>query len=231
MALQCMIITRDRATAEMLSALLLEGGTSPTVEDDPAEGFETLQEIKFDAVFLDSDLEGTVPFVAELRRHTTLNRTVIVLVVGSDPERLREASRNGADIVQAKPLSPELARKTVQLARSLMITERRRYFRHPLEGFAEMRLEKESAPVHLTNISEGGLALHCKHELNVGARVEIEFYLPGEKTLLHARAIVSWVKPGQRAGLRFEHFYSGTRAILDAWLDKQQAALAPDVTG
>lgn len=228
MALQCLIVARERPIAEMLSTLLIEAGVTPTVYDDPDEAFDTLQEIKFDAVFLDCDLEDTLPFVARLRRQTTLNRTVIMLVVGSDEERLRAASRDGADLAMPKPLTLDLARKTVQLARSLMITERRRYFRHPVEGFAELRLEKDSLPVHLTNISEGGLAVHCKHELSVGARAEIEFYLPGEKNLVHARAIVAWVKPGQRAGLRFEHFYSGSRRLLDRWLDAQQAALGPD---
>lgn len=228
MALQCLTVARDHTIAEMLSTLLIEAGVAPTVYDDAEEAYDTLQEVKFDAVFLDCDLDGMLVFLSQLRRHSTLNRTVIVLAVGSDPQRLQEASRNGADIVLAKPLALDLARKSVHLARSLMTTERRRYFRVPVEGFAELRRDKESLPVHLTNISEGGMAIHCTHELGVGAQVEVEFYLPGEKELIHARAIVAWVKSRQRAGLRFDHFHGGSRRHLEAWLSLHQAQLGLD---
>jgi hypothetical protein len=117
-----------------------------------------------------------------------------------------------------KPLSPTTVGRTLKAAFGLIVRERRRSFRCPIEVPASIQANGEEVNCHLVNISEGGLAITQSPALKPGAQVRVLFELPGQSVRFKIESEVCWYDEKGRAGLRSLMIPSEQKSILQQWL-------------
>jgi CheY-like chemotaxis protein len=158
---------------------------------------------KFDAIIADcDDLPGADDLMQQLRQGSS-NRSAIVFALTNGGTNLRRAFGLGANFVLEKPLSIERATRGLRAALGLMIRERRRYFRLPVELPATLDFGQGIRYQFTScNLSEGGLAVRGSHKLSIGAKLRLSFSPPDTEPI-ECAAIVAWSTDDGRAGLRF----------------------------
>jgi hypothetical protein len=137
---------------------------------------------------------------------------------------LETAFALGANFVLDKPLCPELSARSVRAARGLILRERRRYFRYPVD--LTVSLTPASGPslyARATSLSEEGLSVELLHPLPVGSSVEIRFDLPATSTIVEARGEVAWYQD-QCTGIRFQEILQMSKTSFRKWLAENMSA-------
>ena len=96
--------------------------------------------------------------------------------------------------------------------------DRRRHSRQTVHPGVYVELLPNTAG-WVSNISEGGLALHLFLPAVRGQAVRLGFDLPGTSRRIEANCEIAWTdKSGQNAGLRFLHLPEASRRQIRAWL-------------
>ncbi len=84
----------------------------------------------------------------------------------------------------------------------------------------------------LSNISEGGLALHLFFPTVSGQTVHLGFHLPGISNRIEAECQIAWIdKFGRRAGLQFLDLPEASHQRLREWLSVQTPSLGGRLAG
>jgi Tfp pilus assembly protein PilZ len=144
-------------------------------------------------------------------------RVAIALLKNSD--EMPSTFRAGASFVLVRPLSPTVLMRTLKASYPLMVRERRRSFRCPLQ--IPIYVSAGSRPEFMAmsaNISEGGIALTTPAGLQVGERVVLRFALPGLEDTAQISAEVCWNTNAGRAGMEFAQVPGPVKEQLVAWL-------------
>lgn len=185
---------------------------------------EDIVEHRFDAVIIDFDVPGADDFLRGVRKSPSNNHSLAFAIV--NPETgLAPALAIGANLALQKPITLEAARNSLRAAYGLIMQERRRYFRYPVETLVMISPDETTTIIATTmNLSEGGMALKCDRELQLNGLVRLKFSLPAVKGELDARATVVWKDPIGRAGIRFERLPNPTRDKLTEWIAIQAAS-------
>jgi CheY-like chemotaxis protein len=174
---------------------------------------------KFEGVIVDfKDVAKALEFVKKSREMTSHRGAVVVAILNSSCE-MPSAFRAGASFTLVRPLPPPRLIRTLRAAYSLMVRERRRYYRCPLQ-----------IPVHVSpssrndfvatavNISEGGMALATSVAMQVGERVHLRLTLPGTDSPARISSEVCWNDNAGRVGLGFVHIPGAALEKLQSWL-------------
>lgn len=222
MTLESLLLSSDPQVIRVLRLTLEKLSIEVQVCQASTPGTEMLFAEKYDAVIVDcDDLQGGVAVLNEVRKSPS-NRSSIAFAILNGTTTTQKAFEMGANFVLQKPITPLTAMRCLNAALGLMVRERRRYFRHPVE-----------TPVHLTspqggeikvttlNISEGGMAVLCSDRLSVGPVAKIRFNLQGLPGTLEPRGEIVWVDGQGRAGVRFLEMPTSTRESLERWLEAQ----------
>ncbi|HVZ18768.1 MAG TPA: PilZ domain-containing protein [Terriglobales bacterium] len=121
-----------------------------------------------------------------------------------------------------QPISRSSIDSIIRAAYGLIIRERRRYFRCPIDVRIVAHRRTEAAWVGRTvNVSEDGLCIAAPVQLTPGDLVELEFKLPQSSLEIGAEARVQWCNQTGRAGLRFLRLEHDARSDLQHWLTEQ----------
>jgi c-di-GMP-binding flagellar brake protein YcgR len=100
----------------------------------------------------------------------------------------------------------------------LIVRERRRSFRCPIEIPAAIQANGEEVNCYLVNISEGGMAIAESPALKPGMQVKVRFTLPGQLAEFKIESEVCWYDEKGRAGLRSLLIPSDQKSTLQEWL-------------
>jgi CheY-like chemotaxis protein len=206
---------------EILQYALEDLGIAVEVYSSAPWAGEDASEHRFDAIIVDFDVAGADQFLRSIRSSPGSGHSLTFAVVSRDTG-LPAAFAMGANLALQKPISLENARSSLRAAYGLIMQERRRYFRYPVETLVMLKPDEHTTVVATSiNVSEGGMALKCDCELNVQSLLKLTFSLPGGRDRIEASAVVMWKDPLGRAGIRFEKLSLAAREILADWLEAQ----------
>ncbi len=224
MELRSLLLSADAEMIEILQLALEDLGIGVEVYSTAPWAGEDIAEHRFDCVIIDFDVPGADDFLREVRKSPSNTHSLTFAIVTADIG-LASAFAMGANLALQKPITVESARNSLRAAYGLIMQERRRYFRYPVETLVMLSPDETTTIVGTTmNVSEGGMALKCDRELQLNGLVKLKFSLPGVKGELSASAIAVWKDPIGRVGIRFEKLSNTTREKLSEWLAIQAAA-------
>jgi uncharacterized protein (TIGR02266 family) len=102
------------------------------------------------------------------------------------------------------------------------LKERRRYVRKPVTLRVNYRTVDEIFSDFTENIHEGGMFLQTTKAHAIGARVHMEFMLPGSTEPVHVSGTVTWIRgPEAKAdppgiGIQFDDLDPAARAQINS---------------
>jgi DNA-binding response OmpR family regulator len=223
--LRSLLLSQDKEMIEVVQRALLDLGIGVEVYSTSDWAGEDLSDSKFDAVILDCEVDGASSLLKSIRSTASNCRALTFAIVNGD-EGLHSAFASGANLALQKPISLDSARSSLRAAYGLIMQERRRYFRHPVDIAVRVSPnEKTQFAANALNVSEGGMALKSNEDLQLNAVVSLIFLLPGQKSEIECRATVVWKDARGHAGVRFERMSVENRQQLNDWLVEQSVFL------
>src|SRR5262249_26803062 len=204
MPLGSLLLSRDAHAISVLQQTLAKLSIDVEVCRGAKPGTEILFSEKFDAVIVDcDDLQGGFSGLKALRKSPS-NRTSVSFAILNGTTSTREAFEHGATFVMQKPLTPLSAMRCISAGLGLMVRERRRYFRHPIELEVIFRFEQNQEIRAITsNVSDGGMAIRSVAPLARGESGSLSFAVPENRGIVQTKAEVVWADGNGRAGVRF----------------------------
>jgi CheY-like chemotaxis protein len=230
---QGLILSRDEKVSTVFRHVFDSAGVTLHRAALAGEALNLLTQNKYDAVVVNcADWPEGYDVLSALRNGRS-NRTSIAFAVTSTNTSVKMAYDAGATFVVAKPITPESVSRAMRVAYGLILRERRRYLRHPLNisMLAKFRGEVRDNPVRLVNVSEGGIAIATGLSHKVEGKVGFKFRLPSSKNNIAGTGGVVWIKEQGHLGISFAALVSISRMELDTWLEHQtkETLLCPSV--
>jgi DNA-binding response OmpR family regulator len=221
MGLQSLLVSRDPHVIGVLRPTLEQLSIQVEVCPESGSGSEILLSEKFDGVIVDcDDLQGGLHVLESLKKGNSNRSSVaFALLNGTTTQRAFEL---GANFVLQKPISPLNAMRCFSAAVGFMLRERRRYFRHTVDmNITLVFVGGKEVRATATNLSEGGMAIHCSDKFEKNGLAKAVFVLPGRSVSVECAAELAWADSNGRAGVRFGQMSSVSREHLDRWLSEQ----------
>ena len=175
---------------------------------------------RFEAVVLDFDkLSGTLPVINCLREGGS-SRNALVFAVASNGAARQRALDQGANFAFERPFRKATIQQVLHTAYSLMLRERRRYFRHAVSLPIKVR-RNSGIRIACTsiNISRSGMAISVPNSLDLGEELELEFSLTETGDAVGASGTVVWDDKHGKAGVCFQCASLEHQNRLVRWLD------------
>jgi ActR/RegA family two-component response regulator len=216
-----LLVSNDAATIEQLSESMRQLAMSPEICPDVHTALGLLDQRKFEAIMVDLQVGGEASAVLGKVRLSPSNRTAVIFTISGNDAETASAFKAGSNFVLSRPLSLTSIDRSLKVAYGLIVRERRRYFRCPVEITATIC--KPPAPeIHgrTVNISEGGLAIAASVSLGPGTKVQVQFTLPGHETPFAVDATICWCN-ATYLGLRFTSLSSDLTSELQEWLSRR----------
>lgn len=220
-----LIVSSDAITIEQLSESIQRFALFPELCHDVPAALERLQRSKFEAVVVDFRLGSQVGAVVERTRQSASNEHAVVFTVSDGESEAAEGFKAGSTFLLRRPLSAASIDQSIRAAYGLIVRERRRYFRCPVEVPVAI-LTKSIQTVHgyTINISEGGVAVTAVGALVPGDPARLHFALPGDDFQFVFESTVCW-SAVQRLGLQFVS--PPQIARLQQWLSRRLEETMP----
>jgi len=214
-----LLVSRDPAVVDLMQRLLQGEEIAMEVSADVAQACNLLGSHKYDAVIVDLDDMLAMEVMLQLRQAPSSRRAMAFALLNGVTSR-EAALALGANFVLDKPLNRKIAASNIRAARGLIVQERRRYYRHPVDLSAALTLPGGTRYyVRTFNLSQDGIGVELQNTMQPGTRLEITFELPDNKTDIEARGEVAWCRNGS-AGIRFQEISATSRNHFRAWMDK-----------
>lgn len=224
-----LVVSNDAVTIaqlnESMGKLAMSSETCPEVPT----ALGLLNSQKFEAVMVDFKL-GQAQAIIEKIRLSPSNRTAVIFAISDSDAETATAYKTGSNFVLRRPLSPSSIDRNMRVAYGLIVRERRRYFRCPVEIPAIISKPDAEIRGQTVNISEGGIAISTSVPLGPGIKVQVEFTLPGHKSPFVVGAAVCWCKDTY-LGLQFTSLSPQVSTELQEWLARRlEESLPSSVT-
>jgi CheY-like chemotaxis protein len=226
MTLQSLLLSRDDDVIRVFRRVLSGLEIDVEVCTGSDKGAQELARRKWDAVIIDcDDVHGALDVLRAVRQ-TPSNKTSTAFAIINGITSVRSAFELGANLALEKPISADRAKHSFRAVHGMMLQERRRYFRHPVDMPVTLKFEdKEKQRQHevladAVNLSEGGMAVKLKaavppgHMKTVGT---LNFMLPGTRTWIETSGTVAWADAEGQAGIRFENPPYSVKEHLARW--------------
>jgi c-di-GMP-binding flagellar brake protein YcgR len=211
----------------ILSELGMVAEQTPSI----TRGLELLESRHFDAIILDYRADqSSDKFLVQLRQSTKNRASTLIAIVDSE-FNARPIFGLGANFVLYRPLASERTRISLRAARGLMRRERRRAPRTPISSAANVAYP--GAPdlcAVLSDISDGGTAIHIANRLPAACKVYFEFALPGQQQPVRLSGEVAWQDASGRTGIRFLDVPQSSRQLIETWLEKNSNYSATELS-
>lgn len=217
-----LVVSPDAEMSGIFSHLFNEIGISTQTCIDPSLAPGVLSTSKFEALVLDLDnVNAGVPLIDKVRASGS-SQHAIVFAVATQVAKRQNAFAHGANFAFERPfLLPEI-RKSLETARSLMLHDRRRYFRCPLQTAVQItRASGEKLHGTSMNVSSNGLALVHPSILDPGEQLTLFFSIAEAHLSLNALGTVVWDDKHGKAGISFKCDSQDEGRRLASWLDAQ----------
>jgi len=222
-----LLVSGDAIAIEQLSHSLEHFALAAEVCTESSSAIERLTRAKFEAVIIDFRLGTQAEAILDNARHAASNEHAVLFTISDSETETARAFKVGSTFVLQRPLSEASIDLNLRTAYGLIVRERRRYFRCPVE-VPVVVVGKYIQTVHgrTVNVSEGGMAVVTGASFRLGDDVGLGFTLPGEEFQFALEATVCWARE-QRIGLQFTP-HSLTRTInLQEWLSRRLEEVIP----
>lgn len=228
-----LLVSPDTQTIETLSHFMQQAGMCVEVRSDITSATRSLRHSKFEGVAIDfRERTQALELLTGLHKMTS-HDGVVVLAILDKNEDVPSTFHSGANFILERPFASRLVVATLKASYSLMLQERRRYFRCSVQ-----------IPVHLsiagstrefvatsTNISERGIAIATPIPLHVGEQLQMTMALPGINKSVGMSGEIRWSDGSGRVGIQFVQVSPDVTELLRSWLfDRLQESL-PETVG
>jgi DNA-binding response OmpR family regulator len=225
-----LLVTRDIEVIETLSQSMARVAMHVEVCSEKGSATRRLCRSKFEGVAIDlKEGTGAVELVSAVHQMTSHRGAVVIAILDRNDDA-QNAFLAGANFILERPFSPGILMPTLKASYSLMLRERRRYFRCPVR-----------LPIYLTsssgakqaatsvNISEGGMALTVPDSLKVGEALQLSMTLPGTDRSAEMSGEVCWADTTGSVGIEFGRLSSTVSEMLQSWLFERLRDAVPEV--
>jgi len=224
-----LVVSNDAVTIAQINESMGKLAMSSEICPEVPTALGLLNSQKFEAVIVDFKL-GQAEAIIEKIRLSPSNRTAVIFAICDSDAETATAYKTGSNFVLRRPLSPSSIDRNMRVAYGLIVRERRRYFRCPVETPAIISKPDAEIRGQTVNISEGGIAISTSVPLGPGIKVQVEFTLPGNKSRFVVGAAVCWCK-GTYLGLQFTSLSPELSTELQEWLARRlEESLPSSVT-
>ena len=217
--LSALLLTRDEGVLQALRPVLPELGIHTDQCASPQIAHLRVVRQKYEAIIVDADSAESIEFMMNLRQLPQTRHAIIFGII--EDMTVTVAFQAGANFVLEKPLSNEKVVKSFRAAQGMILRERRRYYRHPVDFLASIEDEYNREVANITNLSEGGMALKIGYVLIPGLQVRWKFELPEKKQTIEGKGEVSWADVHGNVGIRFVQLSVLNRSRLEEWLSER----------
>lgn len=222
MELECLLLTRDDQVIRVLRRVLEDLEIRVEVCTSADKAAEHLEQRKFDAVVIDcDDVHNAITVLCSVRL-TPSNKSSTVFAIVNGITTPTSAIELGANLALEKPINESRARHAFRATHALMLQERRRYYRHPVDIAVSLRFEDKDKGSRRevlatgVNISEGGMAIKVKATLPREFRTaQLKFVMPGTQDWIEIMGSIAWADELGNAGIRFENMPYTLRERLE----------------
>lgn len=205
-----LVVDDEPQMLTLLGEVLAGMGTEPRCVQSSRQAADLINREKFDGVLLDwfmPELDGLK--LAERIRWSKANSTcpLIMLTGNQDPDAMRESFRVGINFFLQKPATVERIQHLVNAARDLMLQERLRYQRVPLQVPVHCQWKvqdfEQKSVGEAVNLSTSGMLARLEAAPPPGGILQVRFALPGDSQPFACTAWVVRQAPVRQVGLRF----------------------------
>jgi hypothetical protein len=184
---------------------------------------------KFEGVVVDLKAETrAAELLGAVHGMTSHRSTVVIAILESDDDVLN-AFRAGANFILERPFLSSVLTSTLKASYSLMLQERRRYFRCSVTIAVYLTSASGAMRVASTvNISENGITLSVTAPLAVGDRLHLSLDFSGKGESASVIGEVCWADDKGRVGMEFREISSTARERLRTWLFERLRQSLPE---
>jgi CheY-like chemotaxis protein len=224
-----LVVSHKAATIATLSECLRKFDIATETCSHNDEAVSLINRKKFEAVIIDSHLNGSRKSLLDAVRCSRSNRSAVTFAI-SDRAAQERLLRETPTFLLATPLSRAALDKAFNESFGMIVLERRRYFRCPALVAGMLSVDgSDTCNCQVVNISEGGIRLITFKKLYRGSVVEVRFGLPGTSSTQDVRCEVCWGDPsGRAAGLRFLSQSAVQKAELQTWITRRLESILPE---
>jgi CheY-like chemotaxis protein len=224
-----LVVSRNAATVATLSECLRKFAIATETCSHNDEALSLINRKKFEAVIIDSHLNGSRKSLLDAVHRSRSNRNAVTFAL-SDRAAQERLLGETPTFLLATPLSRAALDMTLNQSLGMIVNERRRYFRCPTLIAGMLSVDgPDTCNCQVVNISEGGIRLITFKKLYRGSVVEVRFALPGASSTQDVRCEVCWGDPsGRAAGLRFLSQSAVQKAELKTWLTRRLESILPE---
>jgi CheY-like chemotaxis protein len=223
-----LLVSGNNQTIDTLCHFMEQMAMHVEVCSDAGSATRKLCHNKFEAVVVDfKDPAETLGLIRTSRGMTSHKGAVVLAILNSSSE-MPDAFRAGANFALARPLLPPILLRTLRAAYPLMLRERRRYYRHPLQIpiYVSSTSRREFVATSV-NVCEGGMALASSVPLQVGERVGLKLTLPGTEDTTKISSEVCWADNAGRVGIEFVQVPAAVLERLRSWIAERLEECQP----
>lgn len=214
-----LLVSEDAIAIEQLRESMQRFALSVEHCSEVPSALERLKLSKFEAVIVDFRLGSQAGAVLHEARQSASNEHSVLFTVSDNQAETTDAFKAGSTFVLRRPLSAASIDLSMKAAYGLIVRERRRYFRCPVEApVAIHRAAMQTLHGRTVNVSEGGMCITTAASLGPGDWVQLQFTLAGDEFQFALESTVCWAKE-QALGLRFRS--SHQTAKLQEWLSRR----------
>jgi len=219
--LEFLLVSNDYATLSAVTVGLKQIGGHLAVVPTAEEAREFLLRRRIDGVFVDMQLHGAETLVEAIRKGSSNAKAAIFACV-ADAKQSTATLNAGANFLLRKPLTPEAVTLHITISKDIMLREKRRFFRHPVDlPVALKAIDKTEQHAKIVNLSQGGMAIRSGKPLKPGAVVEFAFELAiGEE--LRGKGLVAWTSSENMAGILIQTLQGLGRGYLERWIHARE---------
>ncbi len=218
MPLESLLLCNEPQPQKVLKRLLIELGVHVDLCPDAAKALARLAGWRFDAVIVDCDGVRDGFEVLKAVRTVSRNKRAVTFAMASRDLNIRDAFGMGANFVLEKPLLIERTTRWLRAAHGMMVRERIRNFRQPVEAPIHITDGLSQFPGVMVNLSGGGMSIRVDRKFEPNSTFRIGFNLPGTTTRIEIEAELIWVDTEGRRGVRFVRVSPISQQQLEAWL-------------
>jgi hypothetical protein len=177
-------------------------------------------------VIVDFRLGDKAGEVVQGTRKAASNEHAVIFTVSDGEEEAAQAFKVGSTFLLRRPLSASSIELSLKAAYGLIVRERRRYFRCPVEvPVAILVANRPTVYGRSVNISEGGMAVTAAAApIKPGDTSRLHFTLPGDDFEFRLESTVCWLKE-HKLGLQFLSPHQISR--LQEWLSSRLEEAMP----
>lgn len=214
--LEFVLVSSDYATMQAVSKGVKKFGAKFVLVPTAQEARESLNRRKIDGVFVDMEVPGALGLIESTRKGAS-NCKAVIFACGGNAREATLILNAGANFLLRKPVTEEAVMMHITISKDLLVQERRRYFRHPVNFPVTLKEGETEQSGRMTNLSGGGMAVRTAKPLKHGAQVEFTFEL-SLGVRVHGRGQVAWVSTEGLAGILVQTLRGKGQEQLDAWV-------------